>query len=118
LQHTPKFPRIDFDDWIEDELANRKPAWQELQEKVKSSYNKPRATAERNRQLNEFQDTQLSNLEFNRARRRHQSVDLPFTELTHLDSESFLPRAPSWMMNDAIQPRGMPKVMNPAGSGN
>ena len=45
-------------------------------------------------------------------------MDLPFTELTHLDSESFLPRAPSWMVNGALQPRGMPKVINPAGSGN
>jgi hypothetical protein len=38
--HTPKFPRIDFDDWISDELADRKPAWKQLQENVKSSYNK------------------------------------------------------------------------------
>jgi len=45
-------------------------------------------------------------------------MDLPFTELTHLDSESFLPRAPSWMVNGALQPRGMPKIINPAGSGN
>lgn len=44
-------------------------------------------------------------------------MDLPFTELTHLDSESFLPRAPSWMINGALQPRGMPRVINPAGSG-
>nr|CAD2165420.1 unnamed protein product [Meloidogyne enterolobii] len=117
LLNTPKFPRIDFDDWITEELTDRKPAWHQLEESVKSSYNKPRATAERNRQLNEYQDTQLNHLEFNRARRRHQSTDLPFTELTHLDSESFLPRAPSWMANDAIAPRGMPKLINSAGSG-
>ncbi|KAF7633141.1 hypothetical protein Mgra_00007420 [Meloidogyne graminicola] len=119
LLHTPKFPRIDFDDFYTEDLqlTDRKPAWHQLEESVKSSYNKPRATAERHRQLNEYQDTQLNHLEFNRARRRHQSVDLPFTELTHLDSESFLPRAPSWMANDAIAPRGMPKLINSAGSG-
>ena len=117
LLHTPKFPRIDFDDMISDELADRKPAWQQLCDNVKSSYNKPRATAERHRQLNEFQDNQLNQLEFSRARRRSQTADLPFTELTHLDSESFLPRAPSWMANGAIQPRGMSKMINTAGSG-
>uniref|UniRef100_A0A1I8BQL7 Uncharacterized protein n=1 Tax=Meloidogyne hapla TaxID=6305 RepID=A0A1I8BQL7_MELHA len=117
LLNTPKFPRIDFDDWITEELTDRKPAWHQLEESVKSSYNKPRATAERHRQLNEYQDTQLNHLEFNRARRRHQHGDLPFTELTHLDSESFSPRAPSWMNNDAIAPRGMTKLINSAGSG-
>lgn len=42
MQHTPKFPRIDFDDWIEDEVSMRKPAAKELEEKVRSSYNKVR----------------------------------------------------------------------------
>ncbi|KAI3419169.1 hypothetical protein GPALN_006922 [Globodera pallida] len=117
LQHTPKFPRIDFDDWLEEEVAAAKPAWKVLQENVKASYNKPRATAERHRNLNEFQSTQMDNLEFNRVRRRRQSADLPFTELSHLDSESFLPRAPSWMASGALAPRGMPKLINSAGSG-
>ncbi|KAL3070566.1 hypothetical protein niasHT_032356 [Heterodera trifolii] len=117
LQHTPKFPRIDFDDWIEEETQAKKPAWKVLQENVKSSYNKPRATAERHRNLNDFQSAQMDNLEFNRARRRRESAYLPFTELTHLDGESFLPRAPSWMASGALAPRGMSKLINTAGSG-
>jgi DNA-directed RNA polymerase subunit K/omega len=47
---------VDFDDMIDDELADRKPAWQALEEKVKSSYNRPRSTAERSRQLNEVRE--------------------------------------------------------------
>lgn len=38
--HMPKFERVDFDDMLEEELSDRKPAWKQLQENIKDSYGK------------------------------------------------------------------------------
>jgi hypothetical protein len=53
--------------------------------------------AERHKEMNEFMDVNLN-------RRRTRRSQSPFT---HLDSESFLPRAPSWFASGAMQPRGL-----------
>ncbi|KAI1732255.1 gex interacting protein 10 [Ditylenchus destructor] len=103
LMHTPRFPRIDFDDMLEEDVQDKKPAWQQLQENIKSSYHKPKRTVERHRELNEIQDLNLN-------RRRMRRSQSPFA---HLDSESFIPRAPSWFASGAMEPRGL----NRAGSG-
>ncbi|KAI1725752.1 gex interacting protein 10 [Ditylenchus destructor] len=103
LMHTPRFPRIDFDDMLEEDLEDKKPAWKQLQDNIKSSYHKPKRTIERHRELNEIQDLNLN-------RRRMRRSESPFA---HLDSESFIPRAPSWFASGAMEPRGL----NPAGSG-
>lgn len=47
--------------------------------------------------MNEWMDVNLS-------RRRLRRSQSPFT---HLDSESFLPRAPSWFATGAMAPRGL-----------
>ncbi|KAI6233789.1 hypothetical protein M3Y99_00869700 [Aphelenchoides fujianensis] len=110
--HTPAFPRIDMDDVRDEMVREKKPAWRELQESVKDSYRKasncsnssshsfflqPQRTAERHKDMNEFLDVNLS-------RRRARRSQSPFTTL---NSEGFLPRAPSWFASGAMQPRGL-----------
>lgn len=52
---------------------------------------------ERHKEMNDFMDVNLS-------RRRLRRSQSPFA---HLDSESFLPRAPSWLATGAMHPRGL-----------
>jgi len=100
LMHTPRFPRIDFDDWLEEDIEAKKPAWRQLQDNIKTTFNKPRRTVERNRELNDCQEQVL-----NRRKVRVQRSESMFS--MRPDSESFIPRAPSWFASGAMQPRGL-----------
>lgn len=100
LMHTPRFPRIDFDDWLEEDIEAKKPPWRQLQDNIKTTFNKPRRTAERNRELNDCHEMVL-----NRRKVRVQRSESPFS--MRPDGESFLPRAPSWFASGAMQPRGL-----------
>uniref|UniRef100_A0A1I7Z808 SoHo domain-containing protein n=1 Tax=Steinernema glaseri TaxID=37863 RepID=A0A1I7Z808_9BILA len=95
--HTPAFPRITFDDMVDESIKDRKPSWKQLQESIQDSYHKAKRTVERNREQTEFMDSQLN-------RRRARRSESPFA---HLDGESFLPRKPSWFASGAMEPRGL-----------
>lgn len=103
--HTRRFPRIDFDDVVDEALSDRRPAWQQLQESIKDSYHRANRAVDRSKQEAEFMDGLVNN--DSAGRRRRAAADRDQSPFSHLDSESLSLRKPSWFASGAMEPRGL-----------